>query len=361
MSDIRFRFNVARDQFRLEVDSHLPGQGISALFGASGSGKTTLLRCIAGLERTPGGHLEVAGEVWQDANHFVPTHQRPIGYVFQEASLFPHLSIRRNLEYGWKRVPARQRRVQLKEVSDLLGIEPFLDRYPAQLSGGQRQRVAIARALLTSPQLLLMDEPLSGLDVPSKQDILPYLERLHEDSNLPILYVSHSPDEVVRLADHLLLLEQGRMLAQGDINDLLTRSDLPLARLDEACAVLHGELAAHDEQYQVSYVNITGSSLQQKLLVPHQPLPIGHPVRVRVLARDVSLAWQMQEHTSISNILPARVVECFPCHSPHQTMVKLDIGGQYILAKITRRSEALLNVEKDQLLYAQVKSVALMR
>jgi len=361
MNHIKFHFQLQRDDFTLEVNSQIPASGITALFGASGSGKTTLLRCIAGLEKIPGGSLEVNGQVWQNQHRFLATHQRPIGYVFQEASLFSHLNIQRNLEYGRQRVAASARTIQAEEVIALLGIEAFLKRYPHQLSGGQRQRVAIARALLTSPSLLLMDEPLSALDLESKQEILPYLERLHEEISLPILYVSHSPDEVVRLADHLVLMEDGKIRAEGEINSLLTRSDISLSRLDEASAVLACKVHSHDLQYQVSYVAIDQCGLNQKLMVPYRDLPDQHPVRVRILARDVSLALEMQQQTSISNILPARVVEIFPSHAPHQVMVKLDIGGQFILSKITRRSEALLGIEKDKLVYAQVKSVALMR
>lgn len=361
MSSIEFDFHLRREDFSLEVRGELPNQGITALFGTSGSGKTTFLRCIAGLERAEGSKLIVNGQTWQSGSNFMATHQRPIGYVFQEASLFAHLKIRQNLEYGWKRIPAAQRKVDFDEVIPLLGLENFLKRYPHQLSGGQRQRVAIARALLTSPELLLMDEPLSALDLESKQDILPYLERLHDESSLPILYVSHSPDEVVRLADHLVLMENGSIQAQGEINSLLTRSDLSLSKLDEASAVLKCRVASHDPQYHVTYVAIDDCGLNQKLLVPFKDFPMQHPVRVRILARDVSLAMQMQEQTSISNILPARVVEVFPSNSPFQVIVKLDIGGQFILSKITKRSEALLKIEKDKLVYAQVKSVALMR
>ncbi len=361
MSSIEFEFQLQRDDFTLDVKGRLPGRGITALFGASGSGKTTLLRCIAGLEQPKGGNLSVSGQPWQTPSQFLPIHRRPIGYVFQEASLFSHLKIRQNLEYGWKRIPTAERKVQFDEVVRLLGLESFLKRYPHQLSGGQRQRVAIARALLTSPALLLMDEPLSALDLESKQEILPYLERLQDETSLPILYVSHSPDEVVRLADHLVLMEGGRIQAQGEINSLLTRSDLSLSRLDEASSVLKCQVASHDEQYHVTYVSIDDCGLNQKLLVSYKDLPLAHPVRVRILARDVSLAMEMQEQTSISNILPARVVEIFPSSTPFQVMVKLDIGGQFILSKITKRSEALLNIEKDKLVYAQVKSVALMR
>lgn len=204
-SGIRARFHLERSGFALDVDLDLPGKGVTALFGHSGSGKTTVLRAIAGLERVADGYLAVNGRVWQDDARgiFMPTYQRPIGYVFQEASLFAHLNIRQNLEFGQQRVPQQQRCVSLDHAIALLGIGHLLKRMPDALSGGERQRVGIARALAVSPQLLLMDEPLAALDLKLKGEILPYLERLHDELDIPLLYVSHAPDEVARLADHL--------------------------------------------------------------------------------------------------------------------------------------------------------------
>ena len=202
MAGIDARFRLDWPGFSLDVDLALPGRGVTALFGHSGSGKTTLLRCIAGLERAAQGRLAVDGEVWQDAGSWLPPHQRPIGYVFQEASLFAHLTVLGNLRYGMKRISGAQR-VSLDHAIELLGIGHLLDRKPDRLSGGERQRVGIARALAVSPRLLLMDEPLAALDLKRKQEILPYLERLHDELSIPVLYVSHSPDEVARLADYL--------------------------------------------------------------------------------------------------------------------------------------------------------------
>ncbi|HIP53448.1 MAG TPA: molybdenum ABC transporter ATP-binding protein, partial [Chromatiales bacterium] len=206
---IDIRFCIARGDFVLDVDTVFPGKGVTAIFGPSGCGKTTLLRAIAGLERDPNGYCQVGEHLWQKKAMFLPAHRRSLGYVFQEASLFPHLSVRRNLEYGFKRVPKNQRRVTLEEATALLGLGNLLARRPLGLSGGERQRVAIGRALLTSPRLLLMDEPLAALDQASKREILPYLERLHDELAMPLLYVSHAADEVARLADHLVLLDNG--------------------------------------------------------------------------------------------------------------------------------------------------------
>jgi molybdate transport system ATP-binding protein len=285
---IRARFRLQRGGFLLDVRFEVPANGVTAILGPSGCGKTTLLRCISGLERAPDGHLSVQGETWQEsaAGLFLPVHRRSVGYVFQEASLFPHLSVRGNLEYGWKRIAAAQRRVGFDEAVALTGIEALLQRRPAGLSGGERQRVAIARALLTSPQLLLMDEPLSALDQASKGEILPYLERLHEKLTMPILYVSHAVEEVARLADHLVLMEQGRVQASGPLAQLFTRLDLPLARGDQAEAIVETRVAGHDDEFHLTYLEFPGG----RFTVFRQQLEPGHPVRLRVHAKDVSLA-----------------------------------------------------------------------
>ena len=252
MSEIKARFKLQQESFALDVSFNAPNAGVTALFGPSGSGKTTLLRCIAGLEHAAGS-LHVNGEVWQDDTKFLATHCRPLGYVFQEASLFPHLSVRANLEYGLKRIPLSEQKVPLEQVVEWLGLSRLIERGdPAKLSGGERQRVAIGRALLTSPRLLLMDEPLSALDTTSKQDILPYLERLHRELKIPVLYVSHALDEVARLADHLVLLENGRVIASGALQETLARLDLPTAHFDDAGAVIEAEVAQQDETYHLT-------------------------------------------------------------------------------------------------------------
>jgi molybdate transport system ATP-binding protein len=358
--NIAARFNLTLDSFVLDVDIEIPGSGITALFGNSGCGKTTLLRCIAGLEKTPNGFVRVNGAVWQDEEKlFLPTHRRALGYVFQEASLFPHLNVRGNLEYGFKRTPAQQRRLAFDEVIDLLGVAPLLAQMPDTLSGGQRQRVAIARALLCSPQLLLMDEPLASLDVNSRAEILPYLEQLHERLDMPVIYVSHSPAEVAQLADHLVLIDNGRVVAHGALNTMLTRTDLPLAQQDEASAIIEGHISGHDRPFHLTHVTVPNG----QIAVAFRELPIGHPVRVRILARDVSIALEPPRNTSITNVLPARIVdiEALAAHGQTaQALLRLDVGGSIILARITRRSVALLDLQRDTAVYAQVKSVALM-
>ena len=357
MSEINARFALYRDNFKLDAEFTAPALGITALFGPSGSGKTTLLRCIAGLERAHGS-LRVNGETWQGEQTFVPVHKRPLGYVFQEASLFPHLSVRANLEYGYKRTNAAERRVKLEQVIDWLGLGHLVERRdPAQLSGGERQRVAIGRALLTSPRLLLMDEPLSALDSASKQEILPYLEHLHRELEIPVFYVSHALDEVARLADHLVLLQQGRVIASGALHETLARLDLPTAHFDDAGVVIEAEVAAHEERYHLTRVDMVGGQLWVGLL----DQPIGSSVRARVLARDVSLATQMPQGSSISNILQATILELRD-EGADKVNVLLAVGdSQRLLSRITRRSRDLLALEVGRMVYAQVKSVALMQ
>ena len=355
MSSVEARFVLGRGEFRLDAEFAAPGRGVTALFGQSGSGKTTLLRCIAGLERAPGGFLQVNGEVWLDERGFLPSHKRPLGYVFQDARLFPHLTVRRNLEFGWKRTPPAQRQVAFERAVAWMGLEKLLPRAPQHLSGGEKQRVAIARALLTGPQLLIMDEPLAALDVAAKAEILPYLDRLHEELAIPVFYVSHAVEEVIRLADHVLLMDGGRVTATGTPADVLTRLDLPLAHLDDAAAALDAVVAGHDEEFGLSYLDFSGG----RIATPHQPFAPGHAVRVRILAKDVSLTLDQPQRTSILNIFAARVVEIAD-HTQAQVLVNLAVGDARLLARITRKSAKLLDLQPGVEVYAQVKSVALM-
>ncbi len=352
---IEARFRIDRDDFSLDVDLSVPSRGITALFGPSGCGKTTLLRAIAGLEYHHDGFLKVGDRTWQDSDCFVPPYRRPLGYVFQEASLFAHLTVRRNLEYGIKRVPAAERKVSLQQAIELLGIGHLLERRPARLSGGERQRVAIARSLAVSPRLLLMDEPLAALDVNRKQEILPYIESLHNDLDIPVIYVSHSPDEVARLADHLVLLEAGRVTASGAISDMLTRLDLPLAHGSDAEALIEATVAGHDEAYHLTHLDFTGG----RFTVVRKELPVGSAVRLRVAARDVSLTLEWQSGTSILNIFPAIVDEVIADGEARMT-VRLMVGGVPMLARITRKSASVLGLKAGKLVYAQAKSVALL-
>jgi molybdate transport system ATP-binding protein len=351
---IAARFRHAYPGFALDVDLSLPGRGVTALFGHSGSGKTTLLRCIAGLERAQ-GRLKVGDAVWQDDATFVPTHRRPIGYVFQEASLFPHLSVQGNLDFGMKRCGCRPASADFQHIIGLLGIGALLDRKPDRLSGGERQRVAIARALLTAPRLLLMDEPLAALDLARKNEILPYLERLHDELEIPVLYVSHAPDEVARLADHIVVMEGGRAVAQGPLTDTLARLDLPIRLGEDAGVVLDGTVVERDENWQLARIGFAGG----QVWVRDGGHALDHHVRIRILARDVSIALEPQHESSILNCLPAEVVEIADDSHPALALVKLKVGNSAIVARLTHRSACGLELRPGTPVFAQIKAVAL--
>ncbi|WP_153145873.1 molybdenum ABC transporter ATP-binding protein [Dechloromonas sp. H13] len=355
--EIRARFRVDRGEFTLDVDLALPGRGVSALFGHSGSGKTTCLRALAGLERAAAGYVAVGDEVWQDESRglFVPPHRRALGVVFQEASLFPHLSVRGNMEFGQKRASTATNGFRLPAIAELLGIAHLLDRAPSQLSGGERQRVAIARALLAAPRILLMDEPLAALDLKRKLEILPYLERLHRELAIPVIYVSHAPDEVARLADHLVLLDAGRVVASGPLKEVLGRIDLPAAFADDAGVVIEAKVAAHEAD-DLTRLEFPGGAI----FVSRRGEPPGTPLRCRIHARDVSLALVPQVHTSILNCVDATVVDLAPTDTPGHVLVRLDVGGDPLLARITRRSADKLAIRPGLALRAQIKAVALL-
>ncbi|MGF6200886.1 molybdenum ABC transporter ATP-binding protein [Pseudomonas laurylsulfatiphila] len=357
---IHMRLKLDYPGFALDVDLQLPGRGVTALYGHSGSGKTTCLRCIAGLERADQGFIQVNDEVWQDSDNkvFVAPHKRALGYVFQEASLFPHLSVLANLEFGLKRIPKPQRRVDMAHATELLGIRHLLGRHPQHLSGGERQRVGIARALLTSPKLLLMDEPLAALDAQRKSEILPYLQRLHDELDIPVLYVSHSQDEVARLADHIVLLSNGKALASGPIGQTLARLDLPLAMGDDAGVVIEGRVSAYDTDYQLLSLQLPGTSLN--IRVPHTPMDAGQALRCKVQARDVSLNLHSAGHSSILNRLPVTVVSEMNADNAAHVLIRLDAAGTPLLARITRYSRDQLNVHPGQQLWAQIKAVAVL-
>jgi len=353
---------LARGAFTLDLDLTLPGRGLTALFGASGSGKTTCLRVLAGLEPAASGRLSVGGELWLDSARglFVPPHQRALGYVFQEASLFDHLSVQDNIRFGYRRTPAAQRRYGWDHGLELLGIGHLLQRTPHELSGGERQRVAMARALATSPRVLLMDEPLAALDAPRKAEILPWLEQLHQKLDIPVVYVTHSADEVARLADHLVLLEQGRVMAQGPVLELMTRTDLPLAHGDSAGALVEAVTCGLQSDSDLCELRFDGGTL----LLPQTratPLPDRTPVRVRIQARDVSLSLVQPEQTSVLNCLPATVADVSE-DGPGQVLVGLRLGQETrLLSRISRLSCERLGIAPGLPVYAQIKGVAMVR
>lgn len=357
---IHVKLHLGYRDFTLDLDLQLPGRGVTALYGHSGSGKTTCLRCIAGLEKAGRGRIQINDEIWQDSPRklFVPPHKRSLGYVFQEASLFAHLSVQANLEFGLRRIAKAQRRVDMAQATELLGIGHLLQRHPQHLSGGERQRIGIARALLTSPRLLLMDEPLAALDSKRKSEILPYLERLHDELDIPVLYVSHSQDEVARLADHIVLLSDGRALASGPVGETLARLDLPLALGDDAGVVIEGQASHYDPVYQLLTLQLPGSLLNMR--VAHHPLAPGKALRFKVQARDVSLSLEDSGHSSILNRLPVTVRDEIPADNAAHVLVRLDVAGSPLLARITRYSRDQLQLHPGQQLWAQIKAVAVL-
>jgi molybdate transport system ATP-binding protein len=355
--EIRFRFELPLSGFSLSAEARIPGKGVTALFGRSGSGKTSLLRCLAGLEKPARAFLSINGDVWHDTERgvFVPPQERGIGYVFQEGVLFPHLKVQDNLLYGFRRTPAGQQQESLQRVVDLLGLKALLHRLPSQLSGGEKQRVAIGRALLNNPRLLLMDEPMASLDRAHKKEIIPYLECLHRSTSIPIVYVTHDPDELVRIADHLVLIEQGALIAQGELDEVLARVDLPISRDDDAGAVINARVLEHDEEFHLTRLGFDGG----ELTVAWIDRQVGSEIRIRIHARDVSLALEPPGPTSILNILPARI-EQMQAHGRGRMVMRLDVGGVPILARITHKSQHRLGLEVGQQVYAQIKSVALL-
>ena len=352
---LRLKFNLTRPNFALNVDLQLPGRGVTALFGPSGCGKTTLLRCIAGLERASGS-LMVNEHLWQDATHFVPTHQRAIGYVFQEASLFPHLSVRGNLQYGMKRASSNGN-AAIDPIIDLLGIRALLDRKPDGLSGGERQRVAIARALAVDPKLLLMDEPLAALDLKRKQEILPYLDRLQATLEIPILYVTHSPDEVVRLAHHLVVMDAGSVVASGELADTLSQLDLPVKLGQEAGVVIESVVGGIESQWHLTRMDFDGGSVW----IRDPGLALGAKARVRILASDISLAREQPGKSSIQNVLQGQIDAMRDDEHPGLVLVRVKVGETALLARVTKRAVSELALKPGDTVWTQVKSVALAR
>lgn len=359
MSRLQARFKLAYGGFNLDVDLDVPAEGVTVVYGPSGCGKTTLLRCLAGLEKAPAGFCKMGEEVWQDGPRaiFVPPYRRPIGTVFQEPRLFPHLTVRANLLYGFNRTPLDKRRIQLDQIVDLMGLEHLLGRGLKGLSGGEQQRIAIGRALLTSPSLLLMDEPLANLDARRKLEILPFLARLRADLRLPIVYVSHSINEVLQLVNTLVLMENGAVAACGPINDVMSQPGV-LGHFGQlpAGTAIETIVAEHDRQFGLTRLEHAG----QSLFVPRQSIPVGQGLRLYILAKDVSIVLDRQTaRTSVLNILEARIAEILD-DGPEgfSAKIKLDIGGP-LLATITKKSLAGLGLRPGQKVFAHIKAVKL--
>ncbi len=341
--------------FSLSLKAQLPGKGITAIYGPSGCGKTTLLRCIAGLEEVEHCQLNMSG----DEIGSPPAKQRQLGYVFQENRLFPHLSVEGNLDFAYKRRfsdngPSKQ------QVIDWLDIDALLERKPDQLSGGQKQRVAIARALLTAPRCLLLDEPLAGVDSQARNPILRHLETVAENLNIPMVYVSHNLDEITRLADHLIIMDQGRLVADGPLLDMLSRLDLDVTRQESAAVVLNTQIMGHDDRYSLTQLSLgLQSGDDAQLSVGRLSGEPGNAVRVRIPCRDVSIALERPSLSSILNILPGVITE-IELIDGARAMIKTEVARQFILARITRKSMEHLQLETGKQVYLQIKTVALL-
>ncbi|MER8373050.1 molybdenum ABC transporter ATP-binding protein [Mesorhizobium sp. M1406] len=329
---------------------------LTALFGPSGSGKTTLINMIAGLIRPDKGRIEVDGRVMvdTDAGIFVPKHKRRIGMVFQDARLFPHMSVAGNLRYGRWFTPPAERYADMDAVVDLLGIGPLMDRRPAKLSGGEKQRVAIGRALLASPGLLLMDEPLASLDEARKAEILPYIERLRDETKIPIVYVSHSVAEVARLASDVVMLAQGHVIASGPTEAVMQRLDLlPAEERGEGGAVLDTRVLCHDETFGMTVLGSAAGEIR----VPRLAMKAGASVRIRIRARDVMIATEHPAGLSALNILPGTITAMSPGEGP-AVEVGIDCNGATVLARITEQSRHTLKLHLGGKVFAVVKTVS---
>ena len=341
--------------FQLDTELSLPLDGVTVIFGSSGCGKTTLLRCLSGLEKPDSGSITFGDSVWQHGGEFLAPYKRPVGFVFQDARLFPHQDVNSNLLYGYKRIPQSEHRIAPDQVIELLGLSKLLDRYPENLSAGEKQRVAIGRALLTSPRILMMDEPLANLDIQRKQEILPYLSRLRSELNIPILYVSHSLDEVLQLVDTLVLLADGRVQAAGPAKKVLAEMS-PGQQPPPALAgtLLDTIVAEHEEEFKLTRLTFG----DQPLHVPKQNLEMGSALRLHVLARDVSLVTGPRNiQTSVLNILEGRVTAIETGgQEDHSVNVLIDIG-QPLLATITKKSLAVLKLKPGQTVFAHIKAL----
>lgn len=354
---LKFRAHLRYgNDFALKVDHQLPLEGVTALFGRSGCGKTTLLRIIAGLERVAGTEVHFGDQPWQQGRDFMPLHKRRIGLVFQEHSLLPHLSVRDNLLYGYKRTPEHLRRLHPSEVTAMLDIDDLLGRRIDQLSGGQRQRVSLGRALLISPQLLLLDEPMAALDTQTKREIMPFLSRMAAESGVPIIMVSHSPDEVERLADRVVFMRDGQIQCIESLPQAMARPDSPLFEDAGAASVLEGTLSETGEDGVSAF-----GPPQARLWVPNAaPMQANRPTRLHILARDVSLSLVDPQQISIQNHLKVSI-ECIYPPKSHRTLVACRTAeDQLLLAEVTPRAVEQLELKAGQELYALIKSVALL-
>ncbi len=358
MSFAECSLQLQREDFSIDVDFTVPAKGVLGIFGHSGSGKTTVLRCLAGLEKNATGNITVNGQTWLSDTTNLSSQQRNIGYIFQESRLFPHLTVSKNLEYGANRNPGEKpdshAQIDRVHLLELLNISSLLERFPHQLSGGEKQRVAIGRALLKNPEMLLLDEPLASLDHKRKQEILPFLDKLHEELNIPMLYVSHSLEEVSRLCDYMMVMEQGRIEFLGGIHDALVSPSSPLATAENAAAVLEGSVSKQEKDFFLSTIHTSnGTALQVQGV-----LPIGKQVRVRIKASDVSISRTVATDSSILNIIEGKIVQIIE-EQRARIFLQIDINNDVLLARISIKSFQSLALEVNQKVFLQIKSISI--
>jgi molybdate transport system ATP-binding protein len=346
-----------RPDFTLDARIEIPTPGTMALFGRSGCGKTTLVNVISGLLRADHALIDIDGITLEDTRSKVrvPVEQRRIGYVFQESRLFPHLDVTGNLRYGSARAPAGSRVVEFDHVVQLLGLSAMLKRRAFELSGGERQRVALGRALLSQPRLMLLDEPLAALDTPRREEVLPYLERLRDEFSIPMVYVSHRFDEVLRLATHVVVMDQGKVAVQGPIETVSRHPALRAIVGDEAIgSVLNGVIESTDPQTGLTSVRVGDGLLHVNL----RSIASGSRVRVHLLARDVILATQPVEGLSVRNSVQGTIARIV-AEDQNTDMVEVDIGGPIVLARLTRAASSSLALRPGQQVWALVKAVSI--
>jgi molybdate transport system ATP-binding protein len=353
---LRLELSLSRGNFQLDIRLALPSSGVTVLFGPSGSGKTTLLRCVAGLEQAH-GRIAIGNQLWLDSasGRILPTWLRDLGVVFQEASLFEHMNVRDNLRYGLRRTRKQGGEKALADAVDLLGIGHLFERDSSSLSGGERQRVAIARALATQPGILLLDEPLASLDIARRQEILPWLERLHGELRIPVLYVTHSMDELTRLADHVVLISEGRVRMHGPVDVVLCDPLFAAAAGGEAGAMLRGVVTGVDEEFHLTRIDIDGDTLWVK----QHDLPAGSPIRLHVHANHVSLGLHKPIDSSVQNCLLGTVESISDDVHPGQAIVRVRCTRQLLLARVTRRALMELKLTAGHAVWLQIKSAAL--
>lgn len=347
--------------FSIDVDLALPQQGVTVIWGESGSGKTTLLRLISGLEVNKNSKISFGDQDWQSSNILVPVHKRPLGYVFQQPSLFEHLTVKGNLDYASKRANKLGRASNLyneDSVLSLLGIEHLLNRYVSELSGGEQQRVAIARTLLIRPEILLMDEPLASLDFQRKNDVLPYIERITRELNIPVVYVTHDVQEAMKLADHMVILKSGKVEKQGSAVELINGSILPQQGTEHQGVVIEASVAEIESKWGLARISQQAGGVS--LLVPDQQYQLGQTLRVMIQARDVSLSLTPHSDTSIQNIISGAIESIIEMPDAHYALVSVKCGQNLLMAKITLKSLQQLNLNISQLVWLQVKSVAVL-